>query len=292
MAHRLAFPLNANVPLAVKANESSGGCLTAFDPLRHDLLEPLVVCDEEGDASIDLLALDTTPLDELGPTQDLFRAHVTFTDSLGRKIELSANRALTGTDGEQYFGGVATNLFRPLMTPESPSLLWRFQPLVARASFDVRVNGALTDANLLGIVTLTEWSAGQTDEVDWPLLNLHLCPKRVAPDGTFYSSPVQAAEDLGMAGWSLTWQDVTFSQAPVLLVRVEKGDTVQKIAKDLAVDIDAFLRANDGPTTELEAGRLVRVPMFMRASDSVPKKVHPSVALTWHEIIRGWTTLN
>lgn len=291
--HRLAFPPNATVPLAVRVNEPGGGSLSSLDPGAFTPFAPRARPQRPVNAKIELLALDADPLDGIEPAGDALWLRAAFTDPLGRSVEVRARAVAPGCGEEQRYGGVAVNLLRPSAGEDDPEASWVHLPLAAWARCEVRVNHALTDKDLLGILTLRQSFSPLPPRRTGAALDLHLCPRRVLEDGRTLSTPFQAAEEIGMAGWSLTWSDVTFYQAPVLSVRVERGDTFAKIARELAVDAEALRQANGWDEGEqLQPGELIRVPMLLRAADPPPKKVHPSVALTWTEIIRGWTTLN
>ena len=296
MAHRLAFPPNATVPLATRLKAGRGGWLTPFDPATEELLGPPARREHEQDAAIELLALDAAPIDGWGGASDSIWLSVTFTDAWGRRVNVRARGVAPGGAGEQRYGGVATNLVRAAPGAVPPG--WLLYPLVGWARCDVLVDDVLSDADVLGVLSLTEASpslgqAGAYYGSVSPTLTLHICPRRVLEEGRTASVPLRAAEEMGMAGWTFTWDDVSFNQAPVLPVRVEKGDTAARIARELAVDLEAVLRANEfRDSGNLVPGDLIWVPMLIRASGAVPRKEHPSVALTWKEIIRGWTTLN
>jgi len=80
---------------------------------------------------------------------------------------------------------------------------------------------------------------------------------------------------------------------PVHAARAERGDTLSAIAREMAVDADVLRRANPGvadPDAPLQ-GELVRVPFIVRAAAAAARRAR-SIALSWKEIIRGWTTLN
>jgi len=304
MAHRLAFPTNTVVPIAVKVDVPGGGALEAFDPSdqtwNHDSpywAAPESILGSEADGSTDaqvrLLALDQTPLD-MPATRDTLWLEASFIDKLGRLVQVSAREVAPGNPAEQHFGGVATNRVRSIPSLGREGSLWFHQPLAAWARCDVFVDGELTDSGVLGVISLVEeLSYGQVHAHHAPTLSLQVCPRRVQSDGGALSHPLRAAEELGMPGWTLVWSEPSYAQAPVMSVRVERGDTMERMAKELSVDVEALNMANpDCNSAPFQAGDLVRVPMLVRAASAAPKKVHPSVALTWNEIVKGWTTLN
>lgn len=295
MAHRLSFLPNRGVPLAVKVTQAGSALLAPYDP-RADLSAiSQFTQEEEVESELDLLALDNTPLDCVHSSEDSVWLRASFIDTLGRRVDVSANEVVPGTDEAQHFGGVATNLFRQCHDAERNVSGWRHQPLAVWARCNIRVNDALTDSDVLGVVTLSEGDsdASELAELIPPVITFDLGTTRIGHGNQRTTMPLQAAEDLGMPGWRLMWEDVSYSQAPVMAVRVEKGDTATNIARDLTVDLSAVLRANRlTEDDKLGAGELLKVPMLIRASTAAPKKEHPSVALTWKEIVKGWTTLN
>lgn len=287
MPHRLAFGPDQPVPVAVEVSEPQGALLTPYDPLEGALPTEYEIA-----ADLELLAIDATPLDQLVPSQDSVWLQASFIDTLGRRVDIRANDVALGTQGRQHFGGVATNVVEWVQNGSNGQGHWAYKPLRVWARCDIWVNDALVDPSLLGHLVLNQ-PLLDGSLLDDPMLILHVLPQRVTSDGHIHSVPIQAAEELGMAGWQLSWDEATYTQAPMLHVRTEKGDTLHKVAKEYTVDPAFIARANRiTEESPLHPGQLLRIPMLERASSQPPKKVHPSVALTWQEIVRGWTTLN
>jgi len=244
------------------------------------------------EAAIDLLALDHTPLDpidETCPANDLLWVRARFIDPLERRVEMVGRKAPPLPDLGQCFGGVATQLVQPLAKARgdgtSGPAEWLVYPLVAWGTFEVWVEDDPSDEAVIGVVQLLEGKERT--------LRLTLYPRTVGQDGSSRAAPIQAAENLGAAGWFIEWKGVEYLQTPVMTVRAERGDTLAKIAKEMSVDPDSVFRANAelaGPDEPL-GGQLVSVPYIVRAATSLARRVH-ATALTWKEIIRGWTTLN
>ena len=303
MAHRLAFPPNLPVPIATKLSAAGDGRVTPLHPraqapgfdgqthlfyLQDDPDEDIVLAD---DASIELLALDQTPLDPIDDTQsgDLLWVKASFVDPLGRRVELRGRETGARPVDGQCFGGVATQQAQPLLTRTSDStqsqIHWVLLPLVAWAQYEIRIEDDVTDSAVVGAIQLVQ--------ADTNTLRLTLFPRSIGLHGKAHASPIHAAEELGVAGWCIQWEHVDFLQVPIMTVRAERGDTLTKIAKEMSVDADSVIRANSdlaGPDEPL-GGELVNVPFIVRAATTVARRVH-STALTWKEIIRGWTTLN
>lgn len=333
MAHRMSFSSNTCVPLAVQVNSAEEGWLFQYDPVEEESLSQAAREDLKNDvvqaASIDhplpaettafrvqgeghriqglcdLLALDLTPFDPQDKmSEDTLSMIVRFHDPLGRSVEIRADRAVPGYGNDQRFGGVATNLFGTGTTDFHSADLesWRLHPLVAWGAFEVKIDGQITDKDMLGLTQLDVYpyltralgDENYRSEEPACTLSLTLYPRQVASDGMSHSFPLQAAEDLNMAGWTLIWNGIDYTQAPVFSVRAERNDTLSKIAKEMSVSPDLLVRANadfSSPNAPVSKS-LVRVPYILRAHTEAKKKEHPSTALSWKEIIRGWTTLN
>lgn len=298
MAHRLAFPRNTIVPLAIRAVEPGGGRLYAYDPASGEPTNPLLFARPSAPslgyevyAQVELLAIDATPLDGMKvPTSDTVWMRASFKDTLGRNVELLATEAIPGTLEQQQYGGVATNMYR---CEFDEPVSWSIQPLAAWTRVDVRIDGTLVDSSLLATIALLDPCRFEIDEPTSPFLTVRVAPQRIERDGTLTSTPIHAAEKLGMAGWTLHWSGVDYCQAPIVPVRLEKNDTPIRIAKEMGVDQSAVERANPHLNPNRPSpGSLLHVPILLRATDPAPKRVHPSVALTWAEIVKGWTTLN
>ncbi|MBO2520793.1 MAG: hypothetical protein CW345_03155 [Firmicutes bacterium] len=302
MAHRLAFSSNRPVPIAMKVSDPGSGQvlplppadqLPRIDPRTHlpappGPPSPLTLA--KG-AAIELFAIDQTALDrEDGTTEDVLWAHAAFDDPLGRRVRLEGRVAVPRNEAVQHFGGVAARALQPTDRepdepgePEQPG--WTVVPLIAWGSYDVIVDGAVSDARVLGVLRL--------EERESPRLDLLLFPRVLDGEGRAHAAPLQAAEDLGVAGWRLHWPAVDYLQVPVHAARAERGDTLSAIAREMAVDADVLRRANPGvadPDAPLQ-GELVRVPFIVRAAAAAARRAR-SIALSWKEIIRGWTTLN
>ncbi|HLS89835.1 MAG TPA: hypothetical protein VK101_01120 [Limnochordia bacterium] len=304
MPHRLAFPPNRPVPVSTKLSAYGPARVVPlhpaaqaprFDPLTHlphffDHPEDGIVLARE--AAIDLLALDHTPLDpidETSPAHDLLWVRARFIDPLERRVEMVGRKAPPLPDLGQCFGGVATQLVQPLARARSDGssgpVEWLVYPLVAWGTFEIWVEDVLSDEAVIGVVQLL----GGEERT----LRLTLYPRTVGQDGSSRAAPIQAAETLGAAGWFIEWKGVDYLQTPVMTVRAERGDTLAKIAKEMSVDPDSVIRANADLAVPDEplGGQLVSVPYIVRAATSLARRVH-ATALTWKEIIRGWTTLN
>lgn len=303
MSHRLAYPPNLPVPIATKLSVKGDGRVAPLHPRAQaptfeketHLLQLLEESDGSiilaTDASIEALAVDQTPLDPpAGATSDDFLwVAASFSDPLGRRIELRGYQTALPPVAGQCFGGVATQIMHPVVPKEGtwPTARpqWILLPLIAWGEFEIRVDGEVTDSGVVGTVRLIQSEANT--------LRLTVYPRTVDVVGISRASPIQAAEELGVAGWCIEWEGVDYLQVPVMTVRAERGDTLHKIAKEMSVDADAVVRANAelaGPDEPL-AGELVSVPFIVRAATAIARRVH-STALTWKEIIRGWTTLN
>lgn len=304
MSHRLAFPPNRPVPISTKLSADGPARVIPLHPAaqapRFDPMTLLLhfIEHKESDvvlareASIELLALDHTlldPSDDAPSAGDHLWVKAAFVDPLGRLVEMRGRKAPVQPDLGQCFGGVATQLAHPLPAVPgggSPSTTqWLVYPLVAWGAFEIRVQDQLTDAAIIGVIQLMQGTSNT--------LRLTLYPRAVDDLGSARAAPIQAAEQLGIAGWAIQWEGVDYLQAPVMTVRAERGDTLVKIAKEMSVDADTVVRANielAGPDEPL-SGELVSVPFIVRAATTLARKVH-STALTWKEIIRGWTTLN
>ncbi len=293
LAHRLAFLPNQGVPLAVKVTQTGSALLAPYD-LRADAgTSHQYTLEDEVETELDVLALDNTPLDWQRPTQDSVWLRASFFDTLGRRVEIRADEVVPGTPEEQHFGGVAVNLYQQPDGANDAGADWVHQPLAVWARCQIRVNDALTDSDVLGVISLLEERSNGDSELLPPVLTLDLGHRRIDSNAQPVNRPLMAAEDLGMPGWRIVWEDVSYAQAPVMGVRVEKGDTPGNIARDMTVDLTSVLRANRlSESDKLGPGELLRVPMLIRATSAAPKKEHPSVALTWKEIVKGWTTLN
>lgn len=303
MSHRLAYPPNLPVPIATKIEQPGGGRVTALrigaQAPEFDAVTGLPALTEESDekialatdAAFEALAVDQTPLDppagEL--SDDFLWARASFDDPLGRRIQLIGRQALIPPVAGQCFGGVATQMAQPcrpdVSDASSTGPRWILFPLIAWAEFEIRVNEEPTDTGVVGAIRLVQ------DEAN--ALRLTLYPRVVDVDGQSRASPIQAAEDLGVAGWCIEWKNVDYLQVPVVTVRAERGDTLLKIAREMSVDADALIRANSELASPDEplGGELINVPFIVRAATAVAKRVR-ATALTWREIVRGWTTLN
>ena len=303
MSHRLAFPPNLPVPIATKLSAAGDGRVTPLHPraqapsfdgqthlfyLQDDPERSIVLAN---DASIELLALDQTPLDPIddSPSDDLLWVKASFVDPLGRRVELAGGRPVPDRWTGQCFGGVATQQAQPLLTRTAtrpnPRSTGSFSPSSHGPQYEIRIEGDVTDSAVVGAIQLVQ--------ADTNTLRLTLFPRSIGLDGKAHASPIHAAEELGVAGWCIQWEHVDFLQVPIMTVRAERGDTLTKIAKEMSVDADSVIRANSdlaGPDEPL-GGELVNVPFIVRAATTVARRVH-STALTWKEIIRGWTTLN
>lgn len=302
MSHRLAYPSNLPVPIAITVKQTGNGRVLplypkrqapAFDP-RTRLMD--LYPESDGtialahDASIEALAVDRTPLDPRDdePSDDFLWLHVSFSDPLGRRIELSGRRTAGRPVEGQCFGGVATRLAQPVhleTAGDPPGPRWLLVPLLAWCQLEIRVDETLTDSGVLGAIRLIQEESS--------LLRLTVYPRVVDAAVLSRASPVQAAEELGTAGWCIEWQDVEYLQVPLVPVRAERGDTLLQIAREMSVDPGAVIRANSGVAGPDEplAGQLVHVPLIVRAASAVARRAR-ATALTWKEIIRGWTTLN
>ena len=297
MSHRLTFSANTPLPIATKLSAAGAGRVVPaspceqvprFDPRTHLPVpagdpSPIALAK---DASIELLALDVTPLDQGdGTTDDLLWVNASFTDPLGRFVELCGHEAVP-KDEQQHFGAVAARTLRPIVSADDETaVLWEIVPLVAWGAYDVRVDGELTD---LGVVGLLQLIAGDENSLD-----LILFPRALDAEGRARPTPIQAAEELGAGGFRLVWRGVDYVQVPVMTVRAERGDTLASIANEMSVDPDTLARANPAVAASGAPlrGELVHVPFIVRAATAVARRVR-STALSWKEIIRGWTTLN
>ena len=239
MAHRLAFSSNRPVPIAMKVSDPGSGQvlplppadqLPRIDPRTHlpappGPPSPLTLA--KG-AAIELFAIDQTALDrEDGTTEDVLWAHAAFDDPLGRRVRLEGRVAVPRNEAVQHFGGVAARALQPTDRepdepgePEQPG--WTVVPLIAWGSYDVIVDGAVSDARVLGVLRL--------EERESPRLDLLLFPRVLDGEGRAHAAPLQAAEDLGVAGWRLHWPAVDYLQVPVHAARAERGDTLSAIA--------------------------------------------------------------
>lgn len=305
MSHRLAFTPNTPIPIATKLWAIGSGLVVPtttdeqvprFDPATSlpqlvSAHHPIVL---SKDASVELLALDQTVLDAVdGAGGDLLHIEASFVDPLGRRVRLTGREMAALGDDRQYFGGVVARAVRP-PSPDvggagTPSG-WVMVPLVAWGRFDVWVQDDVSDRGVLGLVYLESNAPGMAGA---NTLTVVLYPRVVGAGGKVHAAPLRAAEELGVAGWRLVWSGVDYVQAPLMSVRAERGDTLATIAQEMSVDAEAVARANrdvPGPETPL-AGELVRVPFFVRAATAVARRAR-ATALTWKEIIRGWTTLN
>jgi len=288
LAHRMAFPANRGVPLAIKISEEGDGWLLPFDPAadgeKADPDDAIALLPNLRRARVDVFALDIAPSDQ-SETQDLLYVTASFVDPLGRSVDIRSTGVALGNDCE-HFGGVGANMY--CMEGDR----WSYFPLRSWARFEVRIDGLLTDADLLGTVTVTE---RLDDSSAGPTLSIAMYPEPAESEGYSSSAVFEAAKPLGMPGWTLHFDDITYHQAPVLSVRAERGDTLAKIAKEMSVDHELLAMANGSIRSArrgLSPGDLVLVPLLIRAVTPAAKKVYPSHALSWQEIMNGWTTLN
>lgn len=300
MAHRLPFSPNTPLPIATKVSAFGTGQVAPllpgeeiprFDPGTHlpaVPVPPSPIALAKG-ASIELLALDLVPVDPCDSAAgDVLWTSASFVDPLGRRIRLRGREAVPKGDARQYFGGVAVRAVQPASTARrdgSEPVPWVAVPLVAWGAYDIWVGEEQTDAGVVGLVQLIEGEEKSLDVI--------LFPRKLGADGRAAAAPVYAAEELGAGGFRLTWGGVDYTQVPVVAVRAERGDTLSSIAKDMSVDLDSLVRANPQipwPAAPLR-GELLRVPYIVQAATAIARRVH-SAALTWKEIIRGWTTLN
>ena len=289
----MAFPPNRGVPLAFKITQEGDGWLIPHDSGDGPIADPARLLDtiaappNLNSARIDVFAVDITPSDEF-PEKDLLYVTASFTDSHGQRIDLRSTGVARG-EGRQRFGGVGSNLY------SLEQDRWTFRPLQGWATFDVRVNGWLTDSGLLGEIAVTH---PIDDAHEQPKLSLAIFGRTEAagmPDQRPLSYAPAGQGALETSGWTIVWDDVAYRQAPVLSVRAERGDTLATIAKEMSVDHELLSMANAEyrtGRTALRPGDLVLVPLLVRAATPAAKKTHKSVALSWHEIMHGWTTLN
>ena len=210
-----------------------------------------------------------------------------FTGPHGRRVAIRARGAAGPPDPRSGCRGVLMNSYDHAPLPGGEPL-WYARPLLAWGCFDVEVDGELTDESMLGRVELFHHPfTGR------PALSFTVFPRRVGDDGSARWEPFLAAEEMGMAGWRLRWPLVEYRQAPVARVRVERGDTLESIAEEFSVDPILLRRVNrhvEDPSAPPRGETLV-VPL-LAGSTARRKRRHRSTALSWLEIVRGWTALN
>lgn len=322
MAHRLPFSPNTPLPLAVSIKEFGPARL---HPLESELSSPdrylkwphrtqplLAPADRSIEAGTPLitdefhsLAVDAAwpgvvegghteapALSDLlsGLRRDRLWLRATLSDARERRFEIRGRETPTWTlaqgqptDGPggpfPLYGGIATN-----QVVAGGGFGWHFLPLRAWGSFEISVGDEISDSEVLGVADLIH---------NPRRLRLTLFPWQIQRDGHLSPRPLQTAESLGMGGMVLEWEHTQYTQAPVVHVRAERGDTLEKIADDMAVDLDSVIWANAdlaAPDQPLR-GELLRVPLIAALN---PRKEHPStsISLSWNEIVHGWTRLN
>lgn len=287
MAHRLTFPANTAVPLAMKVRVEGDGWFYPYDPALDDPLDQAVLAS----GKIELMAVDVTPIDRSdGLTEDSLWLEAEFLDPKRRAVAIRSREVIPSGTGRQGFGGVGMNLYMLDQEDdaEQPGLVHK--ALQTWAAFDVSVDGQPADLGVVGSVDIS----APVEESEAPFtLKLTLFPQKVDSDGSLRAAPFLAAEAIGMAGWQLEWEDVITFQAPLFSARIERGDSIHKVAKEMAIDAETILRVNPRlrRAERLEAGEVIRLP-FLLGGETPKRRTHPSHALTWEEIIRGWTTLN
>src|SRR5690606_9399453 len=140
-------------------------------------------------AWIDVFAVDLVPFDG-GEQRDLLYVTASFTDPVGRSIELRSTGAVLG-DGSQHFGGVGANLYR------LEGDRWTYRPLQGWAAFDVRVDGRLTDTRRLGVIEIVHDDRGSSP---CAALSVSIQPTHGHDEGRYIERPVRAAQAPGMTG--------------------------------------------------------------------------------------------
>lgn len=229
-------------------------------------------------------ALSPTPAH---PQSDALWLSAAFTGPHGRRVAIHARGAALPPDPRAGCRGVLINSYDHTLLPGGERL-WYARPLLAWGRFDVEVDGELTDESMLGRVELFHHPfTGR------PALSFTLYPRRVDDEGRAPWEPFLAAEEMGMAGWRLRWPLVEYRQAPVARVRIERGDTLESIAEEFSVDPALLRRVNrhlEDPSAPTR-GEILAVPLLAGGA-ARRKRRHRSTALSWLEIVRGWTALN
>lgn len=293
MAHRIELAPNSMAPLAIYAENLVDGRLEAFDPSRESPLNLTELWEEPPEtrqepSTLQLLAVDQALFDSPDPLlSDRLWLSTDFTDPYGRTVSIRAQSVVGPGNPLDVYRGVVLNSYDVQHLPGRDPL-WYARPLLAWGSFDIEVNGVLSDTNILGELELVHHPATGT-----PVLSFTVHPRHVDDEGNVRAVPLLAAEAMGMAGWRLHWSGVEYRQAPVVRVRIERGDTLDEIAKEFSVDPVVVHRVNRHiqDPYDLPRGEMLAVPLLAdRAERS--KRVHRSTALSWYEIVRGWTALN
>lgn len=305
MAYRLTYAPNTQLPIAISL---SAPAKTRFYPLgtKHcspihqggptrtlhlatDPIAPQHGPDETSDLNmlaVDSIMLDadiqnpaTTVSDLASIYTDHFWFHASFRDPWDRAVQIRGRDHLPVVEGVEFFGGVITNQVTP-----TDDAHWIFMPLKAWGSFEITIDDHVHDSEVLGVTELFH---------DPRALRLTLYPWQIRQDGGLFPRPLSTAEDVGLAGLIIEWENAPYQQAPTVAVRAERGDTVESIADDMAVDTETIIRANAvdiAPDQPLK-GKVLRVPLIGRAAPKNQAR-STSLALTWHEMVHGWTTLN
>lgn len=293
MAHRIEPAPNSMAPLAIHAENVADGQLEPFDPSQDapfDFTEPWEAPPEGHDEpnTFQLLAVDQALCPSPDPLlSDRLWLSTEFTGPHGRKVRIRAQNVVGPEANLDRYLGVVLNSYDVHHVPGREPL-WYARPLLAWGCFDIEVDDVLTDANILGELELLHHPSTGA-----PVLSFTVHPRRVDDEGNVRATPLLAAEEMGMAGWRLRWPGIEYRQAPVVRVRIERGDTLEGIAKEFAVDPLLIHRVNRHihDPHDLPRGEALAIPL-LSDRERRSRQVHPSTALSWYEIVRGWSTLN
>lgn len=245
-------------------------------------------CSSNAPSGLELIAVDqAVPPSPSYAIPDALWLSAAFSGPHGRTVAIHARGAAGPPDPRAGCRGVLMNSYDHTPLPGGQPL-WYARPLLAWGRFDVEVDGELTDESMLGRVELFHHPL-----TGRPALSFTVYPRRVGGDGTARWEPFHAAEEMGMAGWRLRWPLVEYRQAPVARVRIERGDTLESIAEEFSVDPILLRRVNrhiEDPSSP-PRGETLAVPL-LTGHAARRKRRHRSTALSWLEIVRGWTALN